>query len=167
MIAKQFFRIGVIILPILMIANLASAAGTKAVQIEEGKAFFTGDKAFANGGAACISCHSIGSIKAIGGSLGPNLTEAYRQLGKGLGVVLKSVPFPTMKPIYSKRPLTDKERSDLIAFLRYSSQAQSDKNEGSEFFIYATVIFAVLAFLMPVIWRNRLFGVRRNLVKNA
>jgi len=129
---------------------------------------FTGQKPFENGGAACISCHSVDSIKAAGGSLGPNLTTAYKQLGKnGLNIVLKSVPFPTMKPVYQNRPITEKERVGLISFLRYSSKSETNRNKGQDLFIYAASIFAILIIFMPIIWRNRLSGVRRALIKKA
>ncbi|NOZ84441.1 MAG: hypothetical protein GXP60_06540 [Epsilonproteobacteria bacterium] len=168
MISKLFS--GIIIM-LVALSELNAFAGVPPALSEAATAgirLFTGQKPFENGGAACISCHSVNSIKAVGGSLGPNLTAVYKQLGKnGLNIVLKSIPFPTMKPIYQNRPITEKEKTGLISFLRYSSKPEINRNKGQDLFMYAAAVFAILIIFMSIIWRNRLSGVRRTLIKKA
>src|ERR1700690_2997169 len=44
----------------------------------QGKSLFMGSKGFRNGGAPCMSCHSVAGINFLGGgSIGPELTRAY------------------------------------------------------------------------------------------
>ncbi len=168
MISKLFS--GIIIMLVVLFGFNVFAGVTPALSeaATAGIRLFTGQKYFENGGAACISCHSVNSLKAEGGSLGPNLTSIYKQLGKnGLNIVLKSVPFPTMKPVYQSRPITEKERAGLISFLRYSSKSRINRNKGQDLFMYAAVIFAIFVIFIPIIWKNRLSGVRRTLIKKA
>ncbi len=175
MIFKMFY--GIIILSIAL-SGLNADAGVKPVLSKNaaaGMKIFISQKLLKNGGAACISCHSVTSINIMGGTLGPNLSGVYKQIGEnGLKFVLKSVPFPTMKPIYRTRPITKQERNDLLAFLKYSSKVNQSKGAGKinrsrgkglGLLISGVSIFVVLMILLPIIWKNRLFTVRRSLVE--
>src|SRR3989337_709452 len=45
-----------------------------------GRALFTGARRLENGGPACMSCHSVAGLGALGGgALGPDLTLAYNK----------------------------------------------------------------------------------------
>lgn len=168
MISKLFSGIIIMLVALSGVNLFADVPPALPEAATAGIKLFTGQKPFENGGAACISCHSVNSIKAAGGNLGPNLTTVYKQLGKnGLNIVLKSVPFPTMKPVYKNRPVTEKERAGLISFLRYSSESKTNRNKGQDLFMYAAAVFAIFIIFMPIIWRNRLSGVRRALIKKA
>ncbi len=47
-----------------------------------GKELFTGETQFANGGAACMSCHRMEDLGSLGGGLvGPDLTNAATKFG--------------------------------------------------------------------------------------
>ncbi len=51
-----------------------------------GREYFVGGKRLKNGGPPCMSCHSISGIGALGGgTLGPDLTDAYRKYGGDAG----------------------------------------------------------------------------------
>ncbi|MEW5870640.1 MAG: cytochrome c [Chloroflexota bacterium] len=91
---------------------------------EAGKALFSGETAFANGGTPCIACHSAAGINAIGGgSLGPDLTHVYQRLGEaGLSSALVGLPFPTMQGIFVNAPLTAQEQADLFAYFQQTDQ---------------------------------------------
>src|ERR1700690_3748542 len=75
---------------------------------QRGTAFFTGAISFQRGGAPCMSCHTVSSVVSLGGgSLGPDLTGIPGLLGEaGLASILATLPFPTMRPLYQTRPLT-------------------------------------------------------------
>ena len=58
-----------------------------------------------------------------GGTLGPDLTRAYRKLGpRGTQSAMQTLYFQVMTPIYSVHPLGSEEQADLMAFLE---QAES------------------------------------------
>ncbi|MGH9402538.1 MAG: hypothetical protein ACRD2P_10570 [Terriglobia bacterium] len=134
-----------------------------------GKALFTGETPFQNGGPPCKSCHSIDVLPfPNGGTLGPNLTGVYKKLGlHGMQVSMKTLYFHVMTPIYNPHPLTLEEQSDLIAFFKDSgAQPHSAENTGIialAGFIGFLILLAVSGFL----WRNRIKPVRRTLVERA
>lgn len=88
-------------------------------QISSGQLIFTGNKPLTNGGASCISCHSI-TYKHVapGGLLAKDLTTVYSRMGgdAGLAAIIKSPPFPAMAQAYKRHSVTDQETADLIAF---------------------------------------------------
>jgi len=92
-----------------------------------GEVIFTGKAALANGGPACITCHTVsGAGNLGGGQLGPNLTHVVQRLGEpGLAAALKNIAFPTMLGSYQDRPLTEKEQADLVAFLKDTDRLQA------------------------------------------
>lgn len=132
---------------------------------ESGRSLFTGATGFANGGAACSACHSVAGVGALGGSsLGPDLTTVYRRLGKaGLAAALKGLPFPSMREIYEYRPLTAKEQADLLAFFA-QAQGEQARSGNARLFLLGLGGFALLIALPPILWRNRIRPVRRDLL---
>ncbi len=136
-----------------------------------GRGIFTGKPPLNNGGPACISCHNISGIGALGGgSMGKDLTEAYVTLGEqGLTSILKSPPFPIMKEIYAEQPLTDGEIAHLVALLQEASRggepipAQSPRI----FIIISIVGFLLIIGIFQLLWRRRLSGVRQPMVKGG
>ena len=90
-----------------------------------GQALFIGQQALANGGPACISCHSVVNVGALaGGTLGPDLTHVIQRYGgqAGLASTLASLPFPTMQGIFATRQLSPAEQADLLAFFTQADQ---------------------------------------------
>ncbi len=98
----------------------AAAVGSPAA----GQHLFTGESQLGNGGPACIACHSVNGIGALGGgALGPDLTHAtQRYPGPGLATVLENIAFPTMVGPFENRPLTPQEAADLAAFMAQADQ---------------------------------------------
>lgn len=133
-----------------------------------GKAIFTQEVALANGGPACIGCHSIDNAGILGGGvLGPNLTQASVKYGDTrLAARLANITFRTMKVVFAGHPLTASEQSDLVAFIK-SAAGQPEPNR--EWIIIGISVIGFLAVLVlsGVIWRGRLLGVRRQLVERA
>ncbi|MCM2264765.1 MAG: c-type cytochrome, partial [Desulfuromonadales bacterium] len=83
-----------------------------------GARLYTGEAAFAKGGAPCLGCHGITGFGLAGGAnYGPDLTTMFENFGdEGIADILETLPFPSMEPIYATRPLTDEEQADLRAF---------------------------------------------------
>ncbi len=105
----------------------AAQASTGVGDPASGRRAFTGELALAGGGPACIGCHTVSGIGALGGgALGPDLTHAaQRYPGPGLAAVLGNIAFPTMAGPYANRPLTSQEGADLVAYLVQADQGQA------------------------------------------
>ena len=142
-------------------APIESAVGDP----QRGAALFTGMIPFQQGGAPCLACHTVSGVSPLGGgSLGPDLTGIYGRLGgAGLASVLATLPFPTMRPIFQTRPLTQTERGDLAVLFRASVGRQPvDATHRITMLAVAGVV--LLLFLAGVVWRKRLKSVRQAFV---
>ena len=137
----------------------------------QGRDIFTGSLLLKNGGAACISCHNVDGIAALGGgTIAKDLTESYSNLGKtGLTSVLKTTPFPLMKAIYGVRPLEDDEVANLVAFLGETADIQQPTAGQSPlaFIMIGIAGLLLILIIIKTIWRGRLSGVRQSLVKGG
>lgn len=133
-----------------------------------GKGLFTGVTRFENSGPPCRACHSVAGIGALGGgALGPDLTAAYQKYGAaGLAAVLAGVPFPTMRPIFTPRPLTPQEQGHVRAFLQQAVTSRPTRAV-AQLSLLAVAGVIVLLVPMQLIWRHRLTGVRERLVQQA
>jgi cytochrome c2 len=95
------------------------ADSATAAEIDAGRALFVGDRALANGGAACFSCHRLGAAVAHGGTLGPDLSNVYaRYQDRALSALLGRGCFPRARASMSPTTLTDDETFAVKAFLR-------------------------------------------------
>ncbi len=150
--------------PTLLAADTAGDAA-------KGRDIFIGSISLKNGGAACISCHNIDGIAALGGgTVAKDLTETYSNLGEvGITSVLKAAPFPLMKAIYEVRPLEEDEVANLVAFLGKTTDAQQPA-AGQSTLIFIVIGIAgllLIVIILQTIWRGRLSGVRQSLVKGG
>ncbi len=134
-----------------------------------GRDIFIGKTPLNNGGTACLSCHNVSGIGALGGgSMGKDLTEAYSVIGEqGLTSILKTPPFPIMKEIYAEQPLTDDEIAHLIVFLQeaFSGGEPTPAQSPRIFIIISIVGFLLVVGIFQFLWRRRLSGVRQSMVK--
>jgi mono/diheme cytochrome c family protein len=88
-------------------------------EIETGRSLFVGRRPLAHGGASCFSCHRMGQKVSAGGTLGPDLSDAYaRYQDKGLAALLARGCFPRARPTLGPATLTEQEVFALKAFLR-------------------------------------------------
>lgn len=119
----------------LLLAAPLGAEGPPAGDPRRGEALYVGTVSFEKGGAPCLGCHGIagaGLGKAAGASYGPDLTATYEGFGdEGIEEALASMPFPSMEELYKGRPLSEKERADLSAYLKEVSGREAPKVEGS------------------------------------
>jgi len=132
-----------------------------------GARLYTGEVAFANGGAPCLGCHGIAGFGLAGGAnYGPDLTSMFENFGdEGIADILKTLPFPSMEPIYANRPLTDAEQADFRAFFAKATGAPVAKSG----LLFGEALSGVVLFLGAVLLfgRERLRGVRRSLVNRV
>jgi len=135
-----------------------------------GQQFFLGERPFANGGPACISCHTLGTIGGLGGGrLGPDLTNVFDRLGgrKGLGAWLSGPPTPTMQSVFGKRALQSEEILPLLAMIDDANNRSQPANQSSiwKFFAFGFSGMLVGLALLQLAWRGRIRSVRRSIVR--
>lgn len=135
----------------------------------EGERLFSGETRLQNGGPACIACHSIAGVSfPNGGTLGPNLTGAYKKLGlHGMQESMTTLYFRVMTPIYDPHPLTLQEQSDLIAFFQEAGAKPPPRYNTQAVVLIAFVGFLILLAISGFAGRKRIKPVRRNLVERA
>jgi mono/diheme cytochrome c family protein len=135
-----------------------------------GRELFVGGARMHNGGPPCMSCHSISGIGALGGgTLGPDLTDAYNKYGgdAGLGAFLTGDPTPTMSAVWTRQPLTPQEVSNLVAFVKEGAVAERPIGSIGKLALLGAIALVILIAIAGVYWRRRLLGVRIPLVARA
>jgi mono/diheme cytochrome c family protein len=133
---------------------------------QSGRMLVIGERELTNGGPACISCHSVDQVGALGGgTLGPDLTNVYSRYGgeAGLAAALNGLPFPTMQGVFAGKPLTAQEQADLLAFFAEADQATAAP-PNYNFVWIGLGGFVVLGLVGQFAWRKRLTGVRKSLL---
>ncbi len=135
---------------------------------ENGKAIFLGWVHLKSGAPFCIGCHSIGDTGLLGGgTLGPNLTNAYSEFGDvGLEGIISNLPFLTMRPIYANNPITAQEKADLRAFMK-SVAGSPQVNKEPVVIVISLAGFLGIMLVIVFYWRHRLRSVRHELVKRS
>jgi len=136
---------------------------------EAGHAIFTGAQPLKNGGSACIACHSMHDLSALGGGhLGPDLTKVYERLKgrKSLSAWLMAPATETMQPIFKNRPLEAEEIHALAAYFEEAAQhSEADASVARMAFLLLGLSLATaVIFLFDAIWKKRFHSVRRPLV---
>ncbi len=137
-----------------------------------GREYFTGTRQFANGGPACVSCHTIRGLGGLGGGrLGPDLTKAYERIGgrKPLVAWLSGPATTTMKPIYAKHALLADEILPLAAHMEQAAQQAGEDTSvaATNFLLIGLSGTVFLLFAFDIAWRRRFRGVRGPLVSKA
>ena len=134
---------------------------------DRGRNLFQGSKQFRDEGPPCLSCHSIAGIGALGGGqLGPDLTGAWEKYGRdqGIAAALATLPFPTMRPLFTDRPLTPEEQADIAAFLKRASGADRPGDAVWQLVLLGLGGAGLAVVLAFVLWPRRRLVVRRTIV---
>lgn len=148
----------------------------EAGDIDAGRETFAGKVGLNNGGASCIACHSVNDIgKFGGGTLGPDLTAVNTKYkDPELISILQNPNFPTMKSLFGAKPLTDEEIVKLFAYFQSAkftypaAQTQPAVAPLNLWFPAVGFFGLVLSFVaLNRIWKNRLRGVREDLVRSS
>jgi hypothetical protein len=121
---------------------------------------FLGHRPLANGGSACVACHTVNDGEARdGGRLGPELTKSYERLGgrSALGARLWAHDTRTMQPAYLRHGLEPDEVLALVAYLEDADrQAPADGSPVRLKFLLLGMGGAVLALLtISAVWGSR------------
>ncbi len=148
-------------------AHAEAKGPSLAADAERGEKYFSGKVAFKNNGPACMACHSATGIRFWGGgTLGPDLTGVYAQMGEGIVSLLVNVPFPTMKPIFDSHTLSEDEARDIAAFLKGTASQRAEKHT-TQIVVSSFIAFVILMVIILVLWRNRHRSVRKAMVERA
>lgn len=139
-----------------------------AFDVAEGRKLFLGLRPQSNQGAACVSCHAVGTLGGLGGGmLGPDLTRVYERLGdrNAVGTWLSAPATPTMQGLYRNKPLNADEIFALLAFFDDAGKRSAAATGPSPLFLLLGLLGTVLALaVLNAVWRTRFRSVRRTLV---
>ncbi|MBI4460621.1 MAG: c-type cytochrome [Acidobacteria bacterium] len=140
--------------------------------LSAGTEFFLGTRRLSQGGAACISCHTLGNLQGMGGGrLGPDLTQVYERLGgrKALGAWLTTPGTTTMQAVFRQHPLQPEEILALVAVFEDAPKKSQSADSSSQinFFLAGMVGLCFGLAVMGWAWRGRFRTVRRALISNA
>jgi hypothetical protein len=159
--SRTLFAIGLLLfLPASSLAQAAAGVVPPAgasQSADQGARLFLGQTRFANGGPPCGSCHRLSALPfPNGGTVGPDLSPAYRTLGEeGTDVTLQTLFFPTMMPLYEKRPLVGDEQQALKALLKQAAPPIADNRATAALAGIAGLGFLVLMATAWLAWRHR------------
>jgi mono/diheme cytochrome c family protein len=144
--------------------------------VDNGWRLFMGRTKLQNGGAACISCHSVkGEGVFGGGTLGPDLTGvSLKYRDPELISILQNPNFPVMTTIFGMHALSNEEIVQLFALFQNAKQlnpmpaTQTNKiTLDPKFFVVGVAAMLLVLALMNLGWRKRSRGVREELVRAA
>lgn len=138
--------------------------------IRRGEDLFAGTERLSKAGPPCLSCHTVGGLRGLGGGrLGPDLTRVYERLQgrKNLASWLQAPATEIMRPIYLGKSLTSDEIKVLVAFLEDTAQNRPEANYTARLTLLLLGLGgAAFGFMLADgVWRNRFRGVRRALVR--
>lgn len=140
--------------------------------IANGRAIILGEKHLANGGPACVSCHSVDNISILGGGkLAPDLTKVFERMRgrKNLASWLQAPATPTMRPLFANQSMTNDEITQLVAYLETTARKPQQTGDTATLsFFFLGLGGCVLGFIgADTVWRKRLRGVRKPLIEEA
>ena len=158
-----FLAIGLVLHPVLIWAQQGDSA--------RGEALYVGAIGFSAGGAPCLACHGIAGHElgnAAGASYGPNLTALFNDYGEeGVTAVLGDPSaFESMEAIFTDRPLSEDEITDLTAFFATVADKEA-ANVGFGLFGHALVGTIIFMIIFGAFGWRRLIAVRRPLIEQA
>jgi|SRR5690554_930419 len=135
-------------------------------EVKIGKSLFEGSQRLKNGGASCISCHSVNSNDVIpGGLYGIELTDAFQKYSVGLSAWLGNPNIAAMEASYQNNPLEEAEREELSKFLQYVMENKDTQNASDGFLMLSVGGLGglvIILILVSLLWMNR----KRKMVKS-
>lgn len=135
-------------------------------EVKIGKMLFEGTQRLENGGASCISCHSVNSNDVIpGGLYGVELTDAFQKYSVGLSAWLGNPNITAMEASYQNNPLTEVEREELSKFLQYVMENKDTQNASDGFLMLSVGGLGgliLILILVSLLWMKR----KRKMVKS-
>lgn len=152
------------------LATEVTEYGAGSGDVNIGRALFTGETRFTNGGPPCISCHSAGIGELGGGLLGPNLTKAFADPSKNPLISTAWVNgggSPVMGPIFSSKIINDIEMLNLRAFFKAASEKEVAPASTSKFTIIGFIAFIGIMIFFSIIWSKRYSKRNQNTAHDA
>lgn len=130
-----------------------------------GRRLFTGAMPLQNGGPACISCHRAART---GGTLGPDLIDAFARIGPvDLVSGIEQADFPVMRAVFRWHPITQQEAAHLTSYLQSIGVARMTAFDVFGLVPIAGLLITLLLLMaLPSFYRQRNTGVRARLVRN-
>ncbi len=140
--------------------------------ILQGRLLFAGIKKLENGGAACLSCHSVNGLGGLsGGRLGPDLTLVFERLQgrRSLAAWLLGPATETMQPLFSDKSIKQDEILALVAYLEHTAKTGGKEDSVAllYFFLIGIIGAVLILVLFDLFWSYRFRGVREQQVKTA
>ena len=140
--------------------------------VEAGYRLYTGRDGLAGGGAACIGCHTVGGLGALGGGrLGPDLTKVFERYEdrRKLGAWLKAPATQTMLPTFKDHPLEDDEILSLVAWFQDAADTRDEDTSPSTLVFVLVGLGGAIAviLLMNRAWSRRFRAVRKPLLRES
>jgi len=137
-----------------------------------GREIFLGTHRLLNGGAACVSCHSVNGIGVLaGGKLGPDLNAVFERLNgrKGLATWLSAPATLTMQSVFKNHPLDEEEILPLVAFFADAAVAPPESGQAATliFILFGLAGTVAALVLFDIAWKKRFRAVRRPLVHGS
>lgn len=141
-----------------------------ALDVQHGYEIFTGKRHLTNGGAQCISCHTVQGIGGLGGGqVGPDLTRVFERLNgrKNLAAWLQAPATPTMRPVFMTRALTNDEIVALVAYFENAAKQPTNPDDPTQLgFLFLGIGGAAVGFVTAdALWRKRFRAVRRPMTR--
>ncbi len=138
-------------------AQESPAAPAEQGDYKTGRALFTGEKPFTNGGPPCISCHSAGIGALDGGVLGPNLTQIYAGPKRALLMIgwVNSPGLPVMGPIFSAKNITEAEMEHLRTFFSETAKQPAMASKTGSFLGAGAAGFVGIMIFFSIVWSGR------------
>ena len=137
--------------------------------VEIGRMLFTGRRSLKNGGASCISCHTVHGLGALGGgTLAPDLTTVFERYEgrKALSTWLSAPATPTMQSVFRNNAIDGDEVLPLVAYFQQTLQRNPEDTATSRLnFVLLGLGGAIVVLgLFDILWKGRFKSVRRTLV---
>jgi mono/diheme cytochrome c family protein len=141
-------------------------------EINQGRLLFRGEQRLANGGPACISCHTVSGVAALGGGrLGPDLSTVYERMEgrKGLVAWLAAPATATMQPLFKPHPLRSEEIMPLVGYLEHAARRGGVANplDPLKFFLLGMSGAVGGLVVFQAVWKKRFHAMRRPLVRRG
>lgn len=149
-------------------AEETRAAAAMAAKFEPGSptigaALFTGKTPLANGGTACIACHTT---NGRGGTLGPDLTGVFDKLGEiPLQSACEKTNFKIMAAAYRTHPVTKQEALHLAKYLESAGTAAPIATAPPPVAFVGLGAAALAVAGIGVLYRTRSAGTRKRLIR--
>lgn len=131
----------------------------------KGMNLFLGKIPFKNGGPPCISCHTLkGPGWYGGGTLAPDLTETFKNIGREGIISFLEGGSPLMADVYKKKPLLEDEKNYIISFLA------GEEIEGKKLLSWiipanSIIFFLIFLALSHLAWAKRTGSVHEEILK--